>query len=69
VIGPKLQRRSPKYYIGVDYHKRYSVATALDSAGEMVDRRRPDNRPEAFRELLEPYDKDGIEAVVEDTRR
>jgi transposase len=56
------------YYVGVDYHKRYSVATVLNSAGEMLARQRLDNRLEAFRELLEPYDKDEIEAVVEATR-
>jgi transposase len=56
------------YYVGVDYHKRYSVATVLDSDGAMLARQRLDNRLEAFRDLLEPYDKDEIEAVVEATR-
>jgi len=56
------------YYVGVDYHKRYSVATVLDSDGVMRARKRLDNRLEAFRELLEPYDKAEIEAVVEATR-
>lgn len=56
------------YYVGVDYHKRYSVATVLDEAGTMQARRRLDNRLEAFRELLEPYDKAEVEAVVEATR-
>ena len=40
----------------------------MNSDGEMLARKRLDNRLEAFRELLEPYDKDEIEAVVEATR-
>jgi transposase len=56
------------YYVGVDYHKRYSVATVVDSDGEMLARRRLDNRLEAFREFLRPYDKAKVEAVVEATR-
>lgn len=56
------------YYVGVDYHKRYSVATVLNETGTMLARRRLDNRLEAFRELLEPYDKAEVEAVVEATR-
>jgi len=56
------------YYVGVDYHKRYSVATVLDEAGTMLARRRLDNRLEDFRNFLKPYDKAEVEAVVESTR-
>jgi len=56
------------YYVGVDYHKRYSVATVLDAAGTMLARKRLDNRLDAFRDFLEPYDKDETKAVVEATR-
>jgi transposase len=56
------------YYVGVDYHKRYSVATVLDAAGTMLARRRLDNRLEEFRNFLKPYDKAEVEAVVESTR-
>lgn len=56
------------YYVGVDYHKRYSVATVVDSDGLMLARKRLDNRLEAFREFLQPYDKAEVEAVVEATR-
>ena len=28
------------YYVGVDYHKRYSVATVVNSDGEMLARQR-----------------------------
>jgi len=56
------------YYVGVDYHKRYSVATVVDAAGEMLARKRLDNRLEAFREFLRPYDKTEVKAVVEATR-
>ena len=56
------------YYVGVDYHKRYSVATVLDEAGTMQARRRLDNRLDDFRDFLKPYDKAEVEAVVEATR-
>lgn len=56
------------YYVGVDYHKRYSVATVLDEAGTMLARRRLDNRLDDFRGFLAPYDKAEVKAVVEATR-
>ena len=56
------------YYVGVDYHKCYSVATVLDSDSVMQARRRLDNRFDDFRDFLRPYDKAEVEAVVEATR-
>jgi transposase len=56
------------YYVGVDYHKCYSVATVLDADGIMLARKRLDNQLEAFREFLRPYDKTQVKAVVEATR-
>jgi transposase len=40
----------------------------VDSDGEMLARKRLDNRLDAFREFLRPYDKTEVKAVVEATR-
>ena len=37
------------YYVGVDHHKRYSVATVVDSYGAMLARKRLDNRVATIR--------------------
>ena len=43
-------------YVGIDYHKRYSVATAVDGAGAVVQSRRLDNRPEPFQAFFDSLD-------------
>jgi len=53
-------------YVGVDYHKRYSVATVMNEAGETLAQRRLDNRLTAFRSFLEPFGE--FKATVEATR-
>ncbi len=40
-------------YIGIDYHKRYSVVSILDDAGRIVAEQRIENAfPEHFCELI-----------------
>jgi transposase len=53
-------------YIGVDYHKRYSVATVVDEQGIVLASKRLDNRSEAFHAFLKPFAS--AKAVLEATR-
>lgn len=53
-------------YVGVDYHKRYSVATVMDKDGSVLGRRRLNNRQDEFARFLEPFGK--TKAAVEATR-
>jgi transposase len=39
-------------YVGIDYHKKYSVVTCLDDEGREIGSRRLDNRPEKFQEFF-----------------
>ncbi len=39
-------------YVGIDYHKRYSVVTAVDEEGQVINSQRLDNRIEPFREFF-----------------
>jgi transposase len=53
-------------HIGIDHHKRYSVAIAIDDAGEVRREARLDNSPEAwrtFRESLPPGEP--VQSVLE----
>lgn len=53
-------------YVGVDYHKRYSVATVVDEKGVVLARRRLNNRRDEFARFLKPFGK--TKAAVEATR-
>jgi len=35
-------------YVGIDYHKKYSVVTAIDEMGHVIQTTRLDNRAEPF---------------------
>ena len=39
-------------YVGIDYHKKYSVVTAVDKEGHVLRTCRLDNRPEQFHDFL-----------------
>ena len=39
-------------YVGIDYHKRYSVVTAVDEKGHMIRTTRLDNKHEPFQALF-----------------
>jgi len=54
------------YYIGVDYHKRYSYLVVKDKDGKVELRGKVNNTKEEFRQLLKPYHSG--KAVVEATR-
>ena len=43
----------PQTYVGIDYHKRYSVASAVDADGQrLAEGRIEGNRPEGFRQYF-----------------
>jgi len=54
------------YYIGVDYHKRYSYMVVKDGDGKLERRGTVNNSREEFRRFLEPYQPG--KAVLEATR-
>ena len=39
-------------YVGIDYHKRYSVATAINEEGCMIHSQRLDNDQQSFQEFF-----------------
>ena len=53
-------------YVGVDYHKRYSVAAVVEDHGVVLATKRLDNRAEAFHAFLKPFSP--AKAVIEATR-
>jgi len=53
-------------YIGVDYHKSYSVATVMNKNGRILAQRKLANRLDAFKTFLEPFGE--AKAAVEATR-
>ncbi len=54
------------YYIGVDYHKKYSYVVVKDREGQVKRRGKVNNTKEEFQQLLEPYHSG--KAVLEATR-
>lgn len=54
-------------YVGIDYHKRYSVVTAIDEKGRMIRTTRLDNKHEPFQSFFSSLDGPS-EAVLEATR-
>jgi len=62
----KLYKEERMNYVGVDYHKRYSVATVMDQNGVILATKTLDNRIDAFRAFLKPFGK--AKAAVEATR-
>lgn len=54
-------------YVGIDYHKKYSVVTAVDEKGHMIRTTRLDNRYEPFQAFFSSLDGPS-EAVLEATR-
>jgi integron integrase len=54
-------------YVGIDYHKRYSVVTAIDEKGQVIRTKRLDNRHEPFQAFFSSLDGPS-EAVLEATR-
>lgn len=54
-------------YVGVDYHKKYSFATAINEEGSVIKYRRLDNRPEAFEEFFD--DLEGPSSAVLEASR
>ena len=43
-------------YVGIDYHKKYSVVTAVDEKGQVPRTTRLDNRPEPFQTFFSSLD-------------
>jgi len=43
-------------YVGIDYHKKYSIATAIDKEGRLLSCRRLDNMPDSFEEFFKHLD-------------
>lgn len=54
-------------YVGIDYHKKYSVVTAVDEKGQMIRTTRLDNKHEPFQAFFSSLDGPS-EAVLEATR-
>ncbi|MGE5172284.1 MAG: IS110 family transposase, partial [Betaproteobacteria bacterium] len=54
-------------YVGIDYHKRYSVVTAIDPSGAVIQSGRLDNRPEPFQAFFDGLDGPS-EVVLEASR-
>lgn len=52
-------------YTGIDLHKRYSVFTTLNLAGETVSKQKIENRPELIRQYFNKLDQDKHQAVIE----
>jgi hypothetical protein len=53
-------------YVGIDYHKRYAVATSMDDKGQIVETVRLQNKPEdliSFVDRLPADSKIAIEAT------
>ena len=54
-------------YVGIDYHKKYSVVTAVNEMGHMIRTTRLDNRAEPFQAFFNSLDGPS-ETVLEATR-
>ena len=54
-------------YVGIDYHKKYSVVTAIDEKGRTIRTTRLDNKHEPFQTFFSSLDGPS-EAVLEATR-
>ena len=54
-------------YVGIDYHKKYSVVTAIDEKGHTIRTTRLDNKHEPFQAFFSSLDGPS-EAVLEATR-
>lgn len=54
-------------YLGVDFHKNYSMATVIDPKGQVLQKIRLYNNRQSFFELLRPYQQEVL-AVVEACR-
>ena len=54
-------------YVGIDYHKKYSVVTAVDEAGHVIRTTRLDNRAEPFQAFFSSLPGPS-ETVLEATR-
>jgi hypothetical protein len=46
-----------KYYIGCDAHKKYSVFTAINEAGEITPAKRVEHDRNSFRSFLKEHRK------------
>ena len=44
-------------YVGLDYHKRYSVATVIDQTGKLVEQVKLNNEPQTLRSYVESLPK------------
>ena len=54
-------------YVGIDYHKRYSHATAINEEGKVIRSKRLENKPEAFQTFFKDLEGPS-EAVLEASR-
>ncbi|MFQ5674124.1 MAG: IS110 family transposase [Nitrospinales bacterium] len=54
-------------FVGIDYHKKYSIATAIDKEGRILDCRRLDNMPDSFQEFFKRL-RGSSRAVIEASR-
>ncbi len=54
-------------YLGLDFHKNYSMATVIDPKGKVLQKIRLYNNRKSFVELLRPYQQE-VSAVVEACR-
>lgn len=52
-------------YTGIDLHKRHSVFTTLNLAGEVIDKQKIKNKPELIRQYFNKLDQDQHQAVIE----
>ena len=44
-------------YVGVDYHKKYSIATKMDEKGSILEQVRLRNDPETLISMQKPYQR------------
>ena len=54
-----------KTFVGVDYHKKFSVATIMNEGGDILKQGRFDNHPQAVADFLELYAGDDCAATLE----
>lgn len=56
------------YYLGVDYHKKYSQITAMDQNGNIALQAKLANEVEAFNSFLKHFPNSELKAVIEACR-
>jgi len=56
------------YYVGIDYHKKFSYGAIMDERGKVVKEGRIANTVEGVKEFVDGYYNKGVRGVMEATR-